>query len=100
MNDLKQLSHGPITIQQVKDAMEAINFQPQTQILHETEDEKNLGTSEEYDRLVLAFNEIAELERVLRTKSEEIFQCHGLHQHGFAASVTTHYVPEWDQTRS
>jgi len=100
MNDLKQLSPGPITIQQLKESIEAINFQAQTHILHETLPEKNLGASEEYDRLVLAFNEIAELERVLRSKSNEIFRRHGLDRHGFAASVTTHYVPEWDLTRS
>jgi hypothetical protein len=96
----KQLLPGPVSIEQMKEAMETINFQPQKQVLHETEDEKNLGASEEYDRLVLAFNEIAELERELRIKSTEIFQRHGLYQHGFAASVMTHYVSEWDQSKS
>jgi hypothetical protein len=37
------------------------------------------------------------LDKNLREQARAIFERHGLSEHGFAASVTFHYVPQWDK---
>ena len=57
------------------------------------------GQSAEHDNLVAAFSELHRLDKSLREQARAIFERHGLSEHGFAASVTFHYVPQWDEHR-
>jgi hypothetical protein len=57
------------------------------------------GQSDEHDRITAAFTEIYYLDQRVRAEAAEIFARHGLGDHGLAATIETHYVPEWDKTR-
>ena len=86
-----------LSINSVKLAYEATNFQPHRTCLDEFRTDPQHGRSAEHDKLMSAFSELRSLDDNLRKQAQEIFERHGLFEHGFAACATFHYVPEWDK---
>lgn len=58
-----------------------------------------IGQSSQHDRLTAAINELHELDLEVRERAKDIFKKYGFEDHGFAASVSSHYIPEWDKHR-
>ena len=94
----RRLTPRPIDIYTAK--WLASTLDPGRLVHYETEAETNFGVSAEYDRLVLAFNEIASLVQEVEQRSDEIFERHELIDHGFRAGVYSGYFPGLDKHAS
>jgi hypothetical protein len=86
-----------LTLDLVKRAYEVGGVQPHQLWGDDIQPDLFQGQSAEHDNLVAAFSELHRLDKNLREQARAIFERRGLSEHGFAASVTFHYVPQWDK---
>jgi hypothetical protein len=66
----------------------------------EEREETKLGVDGEYDRLVFAFNEIADISKEAKRRAREVLAQYGLAEHGFDVVFGTGYAPRLDKHRS
>jgi len=65
-----------------------------------TETETNFGVDAEYDLLVLACNELADLIQEVERRADAILDRYGLTDHGLASSLGTYYYQKLDKYAS
>jgi len=78
----------------------AATTDPVRLVSEEQKVETKLGVDEEYDRLVLAFNEVADIAHDAKQRARLVLSQYGLSDHGFDVAFSTGYVPHQDKHAS